>query len=286
MDATQYTVPMGETYTSFVFKAPWTQPVQGVLFRHLADNAAVLHHWILYTESAPAPDGDIQPCDLSGLLGFLCGQGSTRSMVTGWAPGRGDFQLPDGVGLELPAPGALMALEVHYFNYGTATALDRSGVEVCTTSQFRAHTASVSWLGTESIRIPANSTGTATGTCTPLRNGLGLNDAIHVLYSWPHMHRLGRHLTTVVNHSMGPQEVLYDGDFSFDYQVLHDTPLLLQAGDTLTTRCTYQNTTNNDVRFGQSTTEEMCFDFVYAWPAHALDNPDGAFGEAGNTCLH
>ncbi|HEX4354661.1 MAG TPA: hypothetical protein VHZ95_17145, partial [Polyangiales bacterium] len=75
-DTTKYAVPAGETYTSFIFKAPWTTPVQGLRFRHLPDNVAVLHHWLLYSESAQVADGAISPCALSGPGGALCGQAS------------------------------------------------------------------------------------------------------------------------------------------------------------------------------------------------------------------
>jgi hypothetical protein len=286
-DKTRYTVPTGETYTSFIFKSPWTKPVQGLRFRHLPDNAAVLHHWLLYSETAMSADGSIEPCQLSGPTGFICGQASTRALITGWAPGRGDFRLPAGVGLELPAPGALMAIEFHYYNSTSGmTAQDQSGVEICVTSKFRTNTASVTWLGSENINIPAHAAGTASGTCKPLRMGMNATDPIHVLYSWPHMHKLGNHLKTVVQRAAGGQDLMYDGDFSFQFQVLHDSPLLLQAGDSLTTTCSFQNSTDASVSFGQSTDKEMCFNFTYAWPAHALDNPGAELGGATNACLH
>ena len=285
-DKTAYTVPPGETYTSVIFKAPWTKPVQGLRFRHLADNAAVLHHWLLFSETANMPEGAVEECQLAGPTGFLCGAATTRSLITGWAPGRKDFELPADVGLELPAPGALMAVEFHYYNQGASTAQDKSGVEVCVSSKFRKNTASVSWLGTETIEIPAKSKGTAAGTCNPLRTGMNATDPIHVLYSWPHMHKLGTHLKSVVNRKGGMQEVLYDGDFNFEFQVVHDSPMLLNPGDTVTTTCSFDNTTNGLVTFGQSTTMEMCFNFAYAWPAHALDNPGGAIGSSPNSCLH
>jgi hypothetical protein len=286
-DKTRYTVPTGETYTSFIFKSPWTKPVQGLRFRHLPDNAAVLHHWLLYSETAMSADGSIEPCQLSGPTGFLCGQASTRALITGWAPGRGDFRLPAGVGLELPAPGALMAIEFHYYNSTSGmTAEDQSGVEVCVTSKFRTNTAAVTWLGSQNINIPAHAAGTASGTCKPLRMGMNATDPIHVLYSWPHMHKLGTHLKSVVQRAAGGQDVMYDGDFSFQFQVLHDSPLLLQPGDSVTTTCSYQNSTDVAAAFGQSTDKEMCFNFTYAWPAHALDNPGAELGGATNACLH
>jgi hypothetical protein len=93
-------------------------------------------------------------------------------------------------------------------------------------------------------------------------------------------------MKSVVTRKSGPQEIMYDGAFSFESQLLHDTPLLLNPGDTVTTTCTFQNTTAGVVGFGQSTTQEMCYNFTYAWPAHALDNPGAELGGASNTCLH
>jgi hypothetical protein len=279
-------VPTNETYTSFIFKAPWTKPVQGLRFRHLADNASVLHHWLLFSETANVADGAVSPCDLDGPTGILCGAADTRALITGWAPGRGDFALPADVGLELPAPGKLLAVELHYYNSSNAPAMDHSGVEVCTTSKFRTNTASVSWLGTENISIPPKSSGTAAGVCAPARKGMNATDPIHVLFSWPHMHKLGNHLKSVVNRAGGTTEPMYDGAFSFEFQRLYDTPVLLNPGDTVTTTCTFDNTTDREINFGASTQMEMCFNFTYAWPAHALDKPTGTIGESTNACFN
>jgi hypothetical protein len=284
-DSSVYTVPGGENYSSFIFKAPWTTPVQGLHFRHLADNAAVLHHWLLFSEAAQKDDGAIEPCDLAGPTGILCGIADTRSLITGWAPGRPDFALPADVGLEMPAPGALMAVEMHYFNSGGAPAQDRSGVEVCVSSKFRKNTASVSWLGTETIDVAPKSMGTAAGNCNPLRKGMNATDPINVLYSWPHMHKLGTHLKSVVNRAAGGTETLYDGAFNFEFQVVYDTPMQLMPGDTITTTCMFNNTTDRQIAFGASTQMEMCFNFTYAWPAHALDNPAAAIGASPNSCF-
>jgi len=283
-DKSKYAVPAGENYTSFIFKAPWTTEVQGLRFRHLGDNAAVVHHWLLFSETASRSDGEVEPCDLSGPTGILCGIADTRALITGWAPGRGDFALPEDVGLELPGPGKLLAVELHYNNSGGAVAMDQSGVEVCVTSKFRKNTATVSWLGTETINIPAKSTGMASGTCSPKRAGMNATDPIHVLYSWPHMHKTGTHLKSVVNRADGKSDVMYDGDFSFNFQVLYDTPVLLNPGDTVTTTCTFNNPENREVAFGASTQQEMCFNFTYAWPAHALDNQSSMIGASLNSC--
>ena len=48
----------------------------------------------------------------------------------------------------------------------------------------------------------------------------------------------------------------------------------------LTTTCSYNNTTNGLVTFGPNTENEMCYNFVTAYPAGALSGPAGA-----NHCL-
>jgi hypothetical protein len=79
---------------------------------------------------------------------------------------------------------------------------------------------------------------------------------------------------------------MYDGAFNFDRQLLHESPVMLMPGDSVTTTCTFQNSTPAAVGFGQSTQQEMCYNFAYAWPAHALDNPGAEIGGATNACLH
>ena len=48
----------------------------------------------------------------------------------------------------------------------------------------------------------------------------------------------------------------------------------LAAGDKIATTCTYDNTTNHVVGFGQSSTDEMCFSILMRYPRQA----QGPFG--------
>jgi hypothetical protein len=176
--------------------------------------------------------------------------------------------MPDGVGMELPSgPNAYLVLEVHYYNGTNAPGMyDRSGVEICATDKLRENTATVSWLGTEGIILPANTQGTATGTCTPNYSG-----QINIIRSWPHMHTLGRGLRTEILRAGGGTEMLVDvPNFDFDYQYSYETPNVINPGDKLVTTCTYQNTTPGLVTFGPATENEMCYNFVIAYPANAL----------------
>jgi hypothetical protein len=72
----------------------------------------------------------------------------------------------------------------------------------------------------------------------------------------------------------GQREVLHDGPFDFNDQRAYDVPgdVVMHGGDRLETVCYYDNTTNMRIPFGEDTQEEMCFGFITAWPAGALQN--------------
>jgi copper type II ascorbate-dependent monooxygenase-like protein len=274
-DTTPFSSALSEFYNCFNFKVPWTKVLQGTRFESMLDNDAVVHHWLLYQSPLPVTDGSFSACT---------GAHPGMALVTGWAPGGRDLQFPPDVGLELAAPGQSYQLEIHYYNSSAQTFQDRTGVRVCATANSRPNTASITWAGTERISIPARSQGTASGICTPNRKGLGASDPIHIMYQWPHGHRLLTRMQTIINRKGGMTETLHDQPFTFDNQTTYDTPALLYPGDTLTTSCWYNNTTGSAVFFGSSTTQEMCYAFLYAWPAHALDGRASLVG-AANMCI-
>ena len=141
--------------------------------------------------------------------------------------------------------------------------------------------ATVTWLGTESINVPARATGTATGTCRP-DNPQGGD--IHILYSIPHMHKAGAHMKTVINRPGGP-EILVDKPFKFDEQRSYDTPAVVKRGETLTTTCTFNNTTTAAIGFG-TVSERRCVTTSSSLTRRGLCTmPGNSIEGALNTCL-
>jgi hypothetical protein len=78
----------------------------------------------------------------------------------------------------------------------------------------------------------------------------------------------------------------FDHPFQFDYQTNYrlNPTLVLQPGDAITSTCTYQNTGVGTVGFGQSTKQEMCYQFALSYPYQALDNGVLSLIGATNTC--
>jgi len=59
---------------------------------------------------------------------------------------------------------------------------------------------------------------------------------------------------------------------------------VLNAGDSITSSCTFNNTTSGVIDFGQSTKQEMCYQFTFAYPYGALNNGVLSLIGASNTC--
>jgi hypothetical protein len=277
-DETPFMVAPRQFYQDFFFTTPYDRKVTALTFTPLIDNAQVIHHWLLYAKGASnEADGS-----------YAEGSGSHTGddeLVIGWAPGGAATRLPPGVGLQLPEPGKVFQLEVHYFNSLGEPVEDRSGVRVCVTSEPLENIASATTLGAELLLIPAGSTRTFTGTCTPGFDGGNATTDIHVLFSSPHMHKTGTHMKTVIHRVDGSEEILIDKPFVFTEQAAYPTPTLIHPGDTLTTECTFVNQGSSFVTYGPNTDQEMCYNFIYAYPANLLANPGGSLVGSANTCL-
>jgi hypothetical protein len=270
-DTSPFSVKASEFYHDFQQKVPYTKQFWALSTKPIIDNNKVLHHWLLFQMGSPGTDGS--NTDEIGLQ-------LNNSMLTGWAPGGNPLDMPAGVGLEMPAVGGFLMIEFHYYNTTGTTQPDRSGVRICGTYEQPTNPASLTWLGTESINIPANAMGTATGTCSTWKK----NGDVHFIQTVPHMHKLGTHMKTVINRSGGGQDVLVDQPFEFSDQRAYPIDIVAHAQDTFTTTCTWMNTTSASVGFGTSTTSEMCYNFVVYYPAHALDGVGGIEGST-NMCL-
>jgi hypothetical protein len=277
-DKTPFDVAVGvqNLYQCFYFKSPWTVPVHGLTFKSVdglrpdINDNPVIHHWLLYESQGGNPDGSHVGC---------VGLHPDMTLLSGWAPGGDDWFMPPDVGMVMPTgPNATYMLEVHYYNGTGQSVPDRSGVEVCVTKQLRKNAATVSWLGTQSIILGANAPGTAGSICNP-NKGMW---PITILRTWPHMHKYGRRMKTEITRAGGQKQMLINEPFDFDYQKGYpaNPPVVLNQGDSLATTCDFQNTSSSVVTFGPNTEQEMCYNFVVAYPARALTSA----GLMANSC--
>jgi hypothetical protein len=186
------------------------------------------------------------------------------------------------VAFELPATS--YSVEFHY-NSSDPNAMDASGVELCVQKTPPKNIASMSWVGYDQGGTLSYASGICfdmatswTGTCAPQAK-----EPIHMIFMTPHLHQAGRHLKSVIKGVDGKERMLHDKPFDFAYQVTYETNEVLMPGEKIVTTCTF----SEPKCAGQSTTQEMCYLFTYAYPKKALvDNgPEGKLMHGEGVCL-
>ncbi len=252
-------------YMCFAFKSPFAAGAQATAWAPVIDDERVVHHWILYRTKLPQVSAGPFPCDVTLQV--------TTDFVAGWAPGGGTVVLPDDVGLDLGGPDDWYILQLHYNNTaGYADALDRSGVAFCTAEEERPNMAGIVSLGSLGIAIPPGAQDhDVVGVCSGLHT-LFWPD-MHIIGASPHMHELGTAMQSTVHRIDGTkQDLMANPAFDFSNQGMHfpDEEIIVHPGDSIITTCTYDNPHAWPVLFGEGTNDEMCFNFVLAYPVNTL----------------
>lgn len=261
LQSTPVTVQPGqEDYLCWSFAVPAGAPLDVV--STLPQIPQGVHHYAIFTNTAAMP---------ANPVAYDChDMGITWGLVNAGGVGTPGMTFPKGTALELPA-GMQVILQLHILNAST-TALSLPAVNVKLEGSTDPNLEQVGLLlaGTLNIDIPANdANGTATGTCQPG------TDMQNVFAVFPHMHTLGTHIKVGVTPAGGAaggssaptSSVIYDAGWNFGAQGVYPVHTSIGAKDTITVDCNYDNTTDKEVKFGLSTTDEMCFGVLYYYPA-------------------
>ncbi|HKP55946.1 MAG TPA: hypothetical protein VJV78_04475 [Polyangiales bacterium] len=288
VDDQAYEIAPGEHYEQFYYKVPWAKDSVSTSFATVADNLQVLHHWLMFGTDEGESDGFHKTVPLPTLIG------TNPVLITGWAAGAPNLVTPPDVGFELPGPGKVLNVQWHFYNSTSQPLRDASAIQICTApAGARKNIGAVTWLGTEDLNgnvwfggqgMPPHKESTFTATCVPGRIGMGAQTPITIMGFEPHMHRIGTRMNTVVNKKDGTQQTLFDEPFTFGSQRHYLTEYSLLPGETLTTSCSFNNTNDFGVPFGESTDSEMCYQFVLSYPAHALSNRAPSILGVTDTC--
>lgn len=219
----------------------------------------------------PIRDMDLVPCG---------------NVVAGWAVGSGPFHFPDHIGLPLGENEKefVYILEVHYNNPGAVSGLvDNSGMRFTYTSHLRQDDAGVLTIGARERKsqiIPPHysdfrSIAVASEECLSSAFNDSGRQEVKMFAIWQHAHLIGRAIKT--RHMRGDVElkpIAIDNHYDFDYQ---ETRLLkgevpLRQGDSIRVECTYNSQLRPNITYGGfSTSNEMCFSFIYYYPRLSIE---------------
>lgn len=235
-----------------------------IMMGPMVENLGIVHHVLLFQapESEPAEPRECEPI----------AAGSWK-MVTGWAPGGGNFELPPEAGF--PVEGSThWVVQVHYNNArGLANQTDNSGYQLCETDELRPNDAGILAFGSMDFAIPPRSNFEVTCDYKLDEKYQGVT----FFGASPHMHTQGVSIgTTRIPGGSGTPEVIFEQKpFRFENQENFKLDHKRVApGDVMRTTCAWKNTTEQTIRFGENTADEMCFNFLAYYPAI----PDMTFG--------
>jgi len=95
---------------------------------------------------------------------------------------------------------------------------------------------------------------------------------MNVFAAQPHMHYLGTKLEFDLGASADSMTMAYQRDpWQFGGQPIDNWVQNLQAGQFGQVTCTYDNTTDHDVQYGESTNNEMCYLVLFYTPFDRLN---------------
>ena len=228
-------------------------------------NRNVVHHVLIYVDTsgvARSKDGkDGKPgYESFGGPGFV-----PAGSLGGWAPGLLPQSLPKGIGMWLPK-GADIVIQVHYHKNGKAE-YDQSqvGLKFATGPIDK----KVRWesVDNEFISIKPGEKN------YEVKADIDLKAPVTVLDVIPHMHLLGHDMTVTATLPDGTKrEMIHVEPYDFNWQTryTYKEPVHLPKGTHLSLVAHYDNSSDNPhnpnnppkhVRFGEQTTDEMCFAF-------------------------
>jgi hypothetical protein len=231
-------------------------------------NAARVHHIIIYSCNLNNLEGlptDVFDCS---RMNFGC-----ETIIYGWAPGVSTTYLPEEAGIVLGTYDTrYVNLEIHYDNPEKLSGqVDQTGIDIWYTTKLRKYDAGYMILGNfhGMMTIPKGQqayeiTDSCSAPCTASGN-------INIISYSPHAHRFARKITTTVIKADGTVDstTLVDNNYDFNMQRSNtiNPPMTLSPGWKAITNCTYNTlNSNNDVQGGESTDEEMCYNFVLFYP--------------------
>ena len=217
------------------------------------------HHLVVYSFRNPLflPQENIirDLRSLSGVLNFENMQ--NHVFIGGGTDVNTDFKLPAGVALQV-SPSMPLDLNAHYFNKTNSVLKGENYVNFYTVPASSVQNVAKTFdLNNLDISIPPGQRKTFTKNFT-------FTETTRVVLLTSHFHKLGEKF--VIKIFGGPRngEIIYtNSDWEHPATVSFATPIVLNAGEGLTSEVTYNNTTTKTVAFGLTSEDEMNIIFGY-----------------------
>ena len=246
----------------------------------------LVHHVILYLTDDPAQinlarkfdeEEDPDPgYDCWGGPRIAPGAGpglikQAGGMLGGWVPGASVQSLSSDIGILVPK-GAYIVMQVHYHLAGVDVVPDQSRIGLYfQSSPPKNRLLTLPLINDTFVLEPGDVDKEAdiSFTLDTAAFGLPLPDALVPKFSAiriaPHMHTLGHQIgADMFQPDTTRVPLIQIDDWDFHWQGFYDfvNPVPMPYRSTIKAACKFDNTTDHEVRWGESTEDEMCLIFV------------------------
>jgi hypothetical protein len=223
------------------------------------------HHFILYGFEGSTPSSIIPKPDVirdlrnpNGSYNFLTVASMGYHVFwAGTQTSYHNYTFPEGTALEIPA-NFYFDMNSHYVNKGVAPIPGEVSINLYTVpaSQVRRKVQVINW-GNQNLNLTANQRTTAT-------KSFRVNKRTSIVSLTSHMHKLGEKFVIKIAGGARNGEIVYTAtDWEHPEIINFAQPIILNAGEGLTSEITYNNTTNKMVNFGLTSEDEMGIIFGY-----------------------
>jgi hypothetical protein len=190
-------------------------------------------------------------------------QFGTKLFGTAGGKTKEPFVFPPGIAARIKA-GSEVFGNYHIYNVTDHVLTGSTGVTVTTVDESDiTEEAEILLIGKLSLNVPPGGISTHIGECP-------LPAAATVFAIAMHMHFYAIHGKVIAHSSIVGDTVVYDQDWDFDlgHHLVGFPEVPMAQGDVLEIQCTYNNTTDRNLIFADSATEEMCTAAIYQYPAN------------------
>jgi copper type II ascorbate-dependent monooxygenase-like protein len=178
--------------------------------------------------------------------------------------GSADVSTPEGSAFKIHK-GSQLLVQLHLLNSGKETIKGTGRLAMHKNTSPDLVGAGIYGFGTQNVVLPAQKV-------TTLQNDCAIDKDVHIFSGFPHMHTLGKKMSFWTGKDEASLTKQFSIDaWSFGEQQIVPLKLDLPKGTMTRVTCEYDNTTPNEVTFGESTSNEMCYFTTFIAPFETLD---------------